>query len=256
MPQVVTGGHRTAIAIAPDGRRIAFVGRTGDVGRLYVRVLAADSATPYPGTEGAECPVFSPDGHWIAFWSAGRLMKLPAAGGPVAQICATGLPVPPMGLNWGDDGRLVFAGPNGPLLQVSADGGTPASLTTLQPGEVSHRLPYVLPGSRWVLFTARATAFMWGTEQVIAQSLSTGERKTLIEGGAVDARFVPTGHLVYLRSGTLTARAFNLATMSVTGPEYRLLESVAHALESTNTLYIRRRPVCRVGQRYAHLPSR
>jgi len=237
MPQVVTGGHRTAIAIAPDGRRIAFVGRTGDTGRLYVRALAGYSASPYPGTESAECPVFSPDGNWIAFYAAGRLMKIPAAGGPVTQICATGLPVPPMGVSWGDDGKLVFAGPNGGLLQVPADGGTPASLTRLQPGEVSHRLPYVLPGSRWVLFTVRATTFLWGTEQVVAQSLSTGERKTLLERGAVDARFVPTGHLVYLRSGTLAARAFDLATMSVSGPEYGLVEHVAHALESTNTLY-------------------
>ena len=33
------------------------------------------------------------------------------------------------------------------------------------------------------------------------QSLTSGERKTLVEGGS-DARYSPTGHLVYTRGGS------------------------------------------------------
>ena len=35
-----------------------------------------------------------------------------------------------------------------------------------------------------------------GRAQIVVQSLETGVRKTLIEGGS-DARYVPTGHIVY-----------------------------------------------------------
>ncbi len=231
VPASVTGGSRTAIAIAPDGQRLAFIGRTGDVSRLYVRALASDTCVPYPGTEGAESPVFSPDGRWIAFWSGGNLMKVPAAGGPVTPICNLDSVDPPLGMSWGDDGQIVFSRLRGGLMRVSADGGVPAALTTLASDEVSHRLPHVLPGSRWVLFTSRRTAWLWGSEQIVAQSLVTAERKIVLQGGS-DARYVPTGHLVYLRRGTLCARAFDLAKVSVAGAEYGLIEKVAHSVEA------------------------
>ena len=56
----------------------------------------------------------------------------------------------------------------------------------------------------------------WDHARVIAQSLKTGERKTLVDGGA-DGRYVPTGHLVYALGGTLFAVPFNLAKLEVTG---------------------------------------
>ena len=33
-------------------------------------------------TEGADAPFFSPDGEWVGFFAAGKLKKVPAAGGP------------------------------------------------------------------------------------------------------------------------------------------------------------------------------
>ncbi len=239
VPNMVTGGSRTAIAVAPDGRRIAFIGRTGDISHLYVRALAGDVAAAVPGTDGAECPAFSPDGNWIAFWSDGRLMKVQASGdGPVTQVCRVDSTYPPFGISWGDDGWLVYAHPRGGLMRVSADGGTPVVLTTLERDEVSHRLPQVLPGSKWVLYTLRKTAWLSGSEQIIAQSLSTRERKAIVAGGAVDARFVPTGHVVFLRSGTLTARAFDSVSVTASGPEYGLAQGIAQALQGTSDLYL------------------
>ena len=40
------------------------------------------------------------------------------------------------------------------------------------------------------------------------QSLKSGERKTLVNGGT-DARYVPTGHIVYALGGTLLALGFS-----------------------------------------------
>lgn len=57
------------------------------------------------------------------------------------------------------------------------------------------------------------------------QSLDSGERKTLIEGGS-DARYVPTGHIVYALSGTLLAVPFDVRRLQVTGGPTPVVEGV------------------------------
>lgn len=66
-----------------------------------------------------------------------------------------------------------------------------------------------------MIFTAGASG-RWDDAKIMAQSLSTGEHRVLIEGG-VYARYVPTGHLVYARTGVLLAVPFDLARLEVTG---------------------------------------
>jgi len=231
VPALTRGGSRTALAITQDGKRLVFVGRTGDVSRLYVRALDGTMASELKGTEGAESPVFSPDGRWIAFWAGGGLKKVQAGGGPMTSICRIDSVDPPYGISWADDGRIVFGLLRGGLMEVSSNGGTPSVLTKLQPGEVSHRLPCVMPGSQSVLFTVRRSAWLWGSEEIVAHSLVTGERRVVMVGGT-DARYVPTGHLVYLQLGTLMARAFDPDGLSVSGPPVGLVEQVAQSVDA------------------------
>ena len=40
-----------------------------------------------PGTEEASNPFFSPDGQWIGFFAAGKLMKVAVSGGTPLTIC-------------------------------------------------------------------------------------------------------------------------------------------------------------------------
>jgi len=44
-------------------------------GRLFTRRLDQPNATELAGTQGAYEPFFSPDGQWVAFFSAGKLQK-------------------------------------------------------------------------------------------------------------------------------------------------------------------------------------
>ena len=65
----------------------------------------------------------------------------------------------------------------------------------------------------------------WDSARIVVQSIDGGEPKTLVEGGS-DARYVPTGHIVYALRGTLLAVPFDLATLSVTGGSVPVIEGV------------------------------
>jgi len=62
----------------------------------------------------------------------------------------------------------------------------------------------------------------------VAQSLSTGERRVLVDGGT-DGRYVPTGHLVYVYAGTILAVSFDMERLEVTGGAVPIVEEVMQA---------------------------
>ena len=123
------------------------------------------------------------------------IKKVSISGGAPLTLCnAAG----PFGASWGPDDTIIFAPTaQSGLFQVSAAGGTPQELTT-QAGEFSHRWPEFLPDGKAVLFTV-GTGQGWENQETVVQSLETGERRALIPG-ATYARYVPTGHLVYIQA--------------------------------------------------------
>ena len=62
----------------------------------------------------------------------------------------------------------------------------------------------------------------------MVHSFETGERKVLIEGGR-DARYAPTGHLVYVLDGTLLAVPFDVDALEVMGGPIPMAEGVMTA---------------------------
>ncbi len=57
-------------ALSPDGNLLAYVARTGETSRLYLRRMDQVRAEVVPGTEYALAPFFSPDGRWVAYYAA------------------------------------------------------------------------------------------------------------------------------------------------------------------------------------------
>jgi serine/threonine-protein kinase len=226
---------QTAIALSPDGRLLAFSAVRGDRQQLYLRSIDQLEANPIADSEGGASPFFSPDGKWIGFWAKGELKKIGVAGGPATTICRTGQI---FGASWGEDDQIVFAETLSGLFQVAAAGGTPRPVTTLdrRKGEVSHRLPHVLPGGKAVLFTA-ITHWMpdWDEAAIEVQPLPSGERRVLTHGA--DARYVPSGHLVFVRSGTLVAVPFDVQRLKVTGGEVTVVSDVMQAANTPAANY-------------------
>src|SRR5204862_8185441 len=57
-------------------------------------------------------------------------------------------------------------------------------------------------------------------------SLRTGQRKTVVRGGYF-GRYLPSGHLVFIRQGTLFGAPFDPARLEVKGAPTPLLEGIA-----------------------------
>ena len=218
-----------SVAVSPDGTRLVYVGKRDGGTQLYLRVMDEFSVAPIPGTEDGTGPFFSPDGKWVGYFDyrAGKLTKVPLRGGGTIDVCDA--PPSSRGASWGMDDVIVFTrGITGGLYTVSATGGTPQPLATpdFEKGEKSCRLPQILPGGKGVLFTMSTSDIDSYDDATIAVVLlETGERKILFKGGS-NARYAPTGHIVYARAGSLMAGPFDLERLEVTGSPFQILKGV------------------------------
>jgi len=229
---------RTAMAVSSDGRFMVYASVKENPGPqdnscLYLRRFDELEAKPIAGTEGGISPFLSPDDRWVGFWNDGKLMKVSIEGGVPAALCEVSMP---FGFSWGDDHQIVFAPARGSgLSRISAEGGKPEALTVPDKSraEFAHRLPFCLPGSRGVLFTIMRHA--WDKEPRVAV-LELGTRKwhVLLEDAA-DARYIPTGHLAFLRRGTLTVVRFDLDKLEIIGQPVPAVAGIEQALSTTNS---------------------
>ena len=122
------------------------------------------------------------------------------------------------------------------LVARLGSGGTPAAIATpeLEAGELKYLLPHMLPGDQTVIFTVTHTLLpTWEDTEIIAQSLVTGARKVLVKQGA-DGRYLSSGHLVFVRRGTVMAVRFDLERLEVTGGAVALIGDVLQAANASS----------------------
>ena len=217
------------VAISPDGSHIVYLGR-GEIRQLYVRPIDQMEATPIPGTELSHSPFFSPDGRWVGFFADRdrTLKKVSLTGGSAITLCeAQGRH---LGASWGPDDSIVFSSLDAGLARVPASGGKPEAIT--KPDALNgerHEFPAILPGGEGILFTERKGTRAEDTRIALLR-LDTGETEILVEGGT-QARYAPTGHLVYSQGKSLWAAPFDLARLETTGPPVPVLEDVATTID-------------------------
>jgi Tol biopolymer transport system component len=222
--QSFSRGGRPLIAVSADGTKIVYVANE----QLYLRNLKELTARPIQGTdEDPSNPFFSPDSRWIGYWSAkdGQLKKITVDGGASVTLCDAGNPY---GATWGEDDTILF-GQEAGVMSVSANGGPAQLLVKIKERELVHG-PQLLPRGEWVLFTigSRVLGEIWDKGQIVVQSLESGERKVLVSGGS-DARYLPTGHLVYALGDVLYAKAFNVGSLEVMGGAVPIVKDVQRA---------------------------
>ncbi|MGH9311799.1 MAG: protein kinase domain-containing protein [Vicinamibacterales bacterium] len=128
--------------LSHDGSRIIVpaIGADG-VRRLWLRRLDATEPQLLNGTNNGFLPFWSPDDRSIGFFAEGKLMRLDLPDGTPRPLCDA-----PSGLGgtWNRNGVILFSpAADVPLHRVSASGGVPVSITTLNKTSehVSHRFP-------------------------------------------------------------------------------------------------------------------
>ena len=213
-----------AAVLSPDGRTIVFRVRRENTPRLYVRRLEQLDPIELAGTEGATNPFFSPDGTQLGFFASGGLKTMPVAGGAIATLTDAGTG---RGAAWAANGDIVFQSslfPKTPLLRINAAGARTDGGTTLAPEETTHRWPQILPGGQ-LLFSGNGEVSEWD-KGIVRVETERGEPGKIVLRGGYHARYVPTGHLLYIHAGTLYGVRFDLDRLEVTSPPVPIIESV------------------------------
>jgi len=216
----------SSLVLSPDGSQIVINTGPTQAAELQLRRLDGTTATMLTGG-GTYNPFFSPDGAWVGFALSNSLQKVPATGGTPLEIVEVNRS---RGADWGENGEIVFTPSfNTGLMAISADGGEQTVVTTLDEsvGEVTHRWPQILPGGRYVLFTAHTEGgggFDAATIKVVDRE--SGEQTVVYRGGYY-GRYAESGHLLFVNAGTLFAAPFDIDTLAIVGSTVPVAEDVA-----------------------------
>jgi eukaryotic-like serine/threonine-protein kinase len=246
------------LAIAPSGRRVAFIGADGADEALWVRDLDQPQARLLPDTKGAFGPFFSPDGQSIGFFSGTGtriVLKVTSVTGGVPRTVVADSVASYGGGDWGDDGQIYFTTASRGLSRVAPSGGavTRVSAPDSSTGATEHDYPDVLPGSRLAL------VMLWkgsiGSNQIGVVDLNTGTVTQLTPGSF--ARYLAPGYLaVGAADGRLLVARFDPAKGRLLSTPALVMQDVQEensngtvqfAVSQTGTLVYQRKVSSSVG---------
>jgi serine/threonine protein kinase len=225
--QVWSSTGYNMMAVSPQGTHIVYAADR----RLYHRSLSDLDVRAITGpglaSDSKTNPVFSPDGGSVAYWDQGdqTIKRMALSGGAAVTVCTADAP---SGMSWSGDTIFFGQGSKG-IMRVSASGGKPESIISVKPDEIAHG-PQLLPGGQSLLFTLATggNADRWNKARIVAESLESQERTTLIDGGS-DARYLPTGHLAYALGGVVFAVPFDVKRLALGGSPMPIVEGVRRA---------------------------
>jgi serine/threonine protein kinase len=212
--------NATSHAISHDGTRVIFaaVGQDDGEWRLWHRRLDSFESTPIPGTEGGSLPFWSADDTSFGFVAKGKIWTIDLENGGVPRSVTAVSSV--SSAAWNDQGDIVFAGAESPLQHVPAGGGTPRSVTQLNPEfyEIAHSGPDFLPDGRSFIFLG------------VTFDPDQQDRRRRLYAGSLDypettylgdfpsrAFYVDPGYLFYVKDGAIEAVPFDTERLQVTG---------------------------------------
>ena len=219
--------HGSDLSLSPDGTHIVYAGRglDGKYGCTRARSIGT-SPSRCRGPRMRVSRSSLPTGSTSGSSQTGKLKKTSVDGGGAAVLCEA---PEPRGGSWGVDGTIIAAlRVNAGLSRVSSDGGAvqPATELMRERKEVTHRWPQVLPGAEVVVFTVHTATGGYEEATIQAQSLRTGERRTLVQGGYF-GRVTSSGHLLYVRQGVLYAAPMDVRRLALTGPATPVVDRVS-----------------------------
>ncbi len=211
-------------AISPDSRRIVFSAWHSRAGRraIWLRPLDSSGARMLTGTEDGGGPFWSPDGTSIGFFAEQKLKVLELAGNAVRTVCDA--PAEASGTWIGTDAILFAPGPTGAVSEVRMEHGSVRHVSELDPatGETRHVRPTALSDGRHFVYLSE------GKDRLVAM-LASLDGPPAVPLGPVRSQVVatPSGHVVFVRDGTLLAQGLDVVEGRLTGDATALAEGLS-----------------------------
>ncbi|MGH9484825.1 MAG: protein kinase domain-containing protein [Terriglobales bacterium] len=205
------------MALSADGTQLAYVADdSSGVAQLWFRPMGGLGARRLPGTVGAEWPFWSPDGTHLGFFAGNGLAVMDLASSAI-QMLAAGPVQLARGGTWSSGDMIVYQpSPTGPLMKISAQGGSPAPASAGTPPDGTDRWPQFLPDGKHFIFlrfnahegdgTLFEASLADSTPHVIAGLPKLGSQVIYADGA-----------LLYSLDGSLTAQSFDWRSGHVTG---------------------------------------
>jgi serine/threonine-protein kinase len=226
----------SGMALAPDGKTLAYVGRQGERSFLELRRVGERGARRLRGMIGAKSPFFSPDGRYLGFLASGKLKRFRLDSYEVEVIADVG---DGDAACFREDGSVLLGSSAG-LFRISREGQKEELL------RAPARSPVEIHGSEWVVFEvgdedgARLEVF----------SLASRTRRTLVPRASLP-RFLPPGYLLFLRDSAIRACRLDLAKAELVGEPVVMVPDVDwFDVAANGTLAFRRtgglRPALRI----------
>jgi Tol biopolymer transport system component len=211
-----------SIAISPDGQKIVFVATSEGQSRLWVRPLDSILGRALAGTNNATFPFWSPDSQSVGFFAEGKLKRVDVDRGTIKTLADA---PEGRGGSWSRDGTIIFT-PNSiqsPIFGVPAAGGAISPVSRLETTKAtSHRFPQFLPDGHHFLYYLQGTPESHG---VYVSDLDGSPPRRLVDVDSAPV-YESSGHLLFVRQGTLFAQAFDVARLELKGKSFSVADHI------------------------------
>lgn len=254
LPLYLTSSSSRMVSVSPNGRYIAYVTETEPrkdrASWLWIHDLRLGRSRRIEGIGVAKSPFWSADSRFVIFGGAEdpedrfkNLLKVPAAGGPVAKVSDL-----QGGYRQGsageDDTLFIHAGSPGQAWTVPLSGGSPQPVFSDQEkAEILPKTPKAELDVGWfpqALPSVGATrGLLFGTLapwRMYAMDLASRRLQDL--GSGREVFYSPTGHLLYRKGADLWATPFSPATLQTQGEPFRVRDNVRSPTASNDGLLV------------------
>jgi serine/threonine protein kinase/Tol biopolymer transport system component len=207
-------------ALSPDGASLVF----GASGELYLHSFRTGTDRVLTGAHGGVNPFWSPDGASIGFFADFKVKTLDLNTAVVRILCDA---PSPRGGSWGSSGIILFApSPRDAIFQVSANGGTPSAVTTIDTKlHSTHRWPFFLPDGQHFLYYASNHAAVQNQQNGIYIASRDGKLDRFLVNSPA-AGLYSRGNLLYAKESSLLAQPLDLNSFSISGSPRPLVDNI------------------------------
>jgi len=223
----------TDIALSQDGMSLAFLRHNGGNTQLYIKDLTDPTSESerllgeVNNSGGSGLMFFSEDSNWLHFISGANLHRVRVEGGAF-QTISDDFSVLRSGFTTFEDIVIFSNATDNILYSISGAGGDisplPISLTD-ESRQVMSWPRIISDASRKLLFTSSDTTQSIGLGSIELFDFESGETTRLVET-ASNARYVESGHIIFVRDSALWAVPFDVQSSETTGEEVPVIQGI------------------------------